>query len=150
MGSPFASLVVSDPIPLPFDEGQWIKVRKLTGKEYEGAQLAHRIGFVNGDKWAGLFRDSLENGPSAVAVQKALADPLTGFDRYALARAGLVEWSYPGPINRKEPPPEDYDAIRDLDDDAIEFSAREVLKRTKPLLFAEHTDEAAEAAKVKG
>jgi hypothetical protein len=142
MASPFASMHVSDPIPLPFDEGQWVKVRKLTGEEYEAAQVAHRIEFVSGDKWAGVFRQALENGPSSAAVKKALANPLTGFDRYALVRAGLLAWSYPNsitPVKAKVAqdgaPDIVVDAIKDLDDDAVEFIALEVLKRTKPALF---------------
>jgi hypothetical protein len=126
MASPFASLVVSDEIALPFDEGQWIKVRKLTGRQYEEAQDAGRAGFLNGNKWARAFRESLDKGHTE-AVQKALEDPLTGFDRHTLARLGLTAWSYERPI--------DPAAIDDLDDDAIEFIAREVLKLTKPSLF---------------
>ena len=147
--SVFASLTTSDRVPLPFDEGQWVKVRKLTGSEYEAAQVAHRVEFVAGDKWAGLFRRALEQGPSAADVQKALADPLTGFNRYVLVRAGLVAWSYDGAINRVEPAADVYDAIRDLDDDAVDFIAREVLKLTKPGLFVE-TPEAADEEKKSG
>ena len=133
MASPFASLTTSDPIPLPFDEGQWIKVRKLTGQEHEAAQLAHRVAFVRNDKWAGVFRESLDKGLDATRIQRALADPLTGYDRIALVRAGLVAWSYERPIKPQTDPADD--AIADLDDDALEFIAREVLKRTKPGLF---------------
>lgn len=156
-------MTISDPIPLPFDEGQWIRVRALTGEEYEAAQTAHRIEFVNGDKWAGLFKTFIEKGPSTASVKKALADPLTGFNRYVLARSGLVAWSYPQSIKRIEPVPAvaatdttpaqaevvAVDAIKDLRDDPLEFVAREVLKLTKPSLFVE-TPEEAEDAKVKG
>lgn len=69
MASPFASLCVSDPIPLPFDERQWIKVRKLTGKQWEQVQCAEKPG----DRWS-------------------------GFDRYKLIEFGLHEWSYPQAI----------------------------------------------------
>src|SRR5688572_5013340 len=135
MASPFASLIVSDPIPLPFDEGQWVKVRKLTGRQHEAVQVAHRVDFVRGDKWAGVFRESIEKGLTSAVVQKALRDPLTGYDRYELVKSGLVAWSYDRAV--------DAEAIEDLDDDAIEFIAREVLKLTKPMLFME-TPEAAE------
>lgn len=144
MASPFASYTTSDPIPLPFDEGQWIKVRALTGQEHEDAQEAHRAAFVSGrsNLWALQFRRALEHGASDPEVLNALADPLTGYDRYALARAGLVEWSYKSAINAKEPLPEEYDAIRDLKDGPIEFIAREVLKLTKPELFMASVAEA--------
>lgn len=147
MASPFASLIVSDSIPLPFDAGQWVKVRKLTGRQHEAAQAAHRADFVRGNKWAGVFRDSLTEGISAALVQKALADPLTGYDRYTLVRSGLVAWSYDRsvkPVVTKVDGQPDHvdDAIEDLDDDAIEFIAREVLRLTKPGLFVETIEDA--------
>jgi hypothetical protein len=141
-------MTVSDSIPLPFDEGQWIKVRALTGREYEEAQSSHRAGFVAGDKWAGFFRAVAGPGPESEDVQRILRDPLTGYDRSVLVRLGLTAWSYEAAIARKEPPPEEYDAIRDLSDDAIDFMAREVLRRTKPSLFVE-TAEQVKAAQVK-
>ena len=151
MGTPFASLTTSEPSPLPFDEGQWVKVRKLTGREIEAAQDAHRGGFASGSTraWAATFRRALEKGATDPDVLKALADPLTGYDRYVLARAGLVAWSYDGVINRVEPSADVYDAIRDLDDDAVDFIAREVLRLTKPALFMA-TIEDAEAARKNG
>jgi hypothetical protein len=143
MASPFASLIVSDPIPLPFDEGQWIKVRKLTGKQYERVQEAHRAGFVSGDRWAGFFRAASLN-PTSEDVRRILHDPLTGHDRYALVREGLVAWSY----LRAIAPVEGDDAIADLDDDAVDFIAREVLKLAKPSLFIATADDS-KAAQVK-
>lgn len=141
MASPFASLVVSERIPLPFDEGQWIVVRKLTGRQHEQAQTAHRAGFVAGDKWAGFFRATAGTGPNSKEVQRVLADPLTGYDRYELVRLGLVAWSYDRPIAPvKVDGQPDQNAIEDLDDDAVDFIAREVLKLTKPSLFVEPAD----------
>jgi hypothetical protein len=128
-------MTTPDPIPLPFDEGQWIQIRKLNGQQHEEAQRAHRAGFATDNKWAGFFRAVAGSGPSSDDVKRILADPLTGYDRYTLARAGLVAWSYPGAINAVEPPTTEYDAIRDLDDDAVDFIAREVLKLAKPSLF---------------
>lgn len=125
MPSPFASLITSDPIPLPFDSEHWITVRKLTGRQYEEAQTRHRLGVVNGDRWAGFFRTAVERGPTSKEAALILADPLTGYDRYALVRLGLVAWSYSTSL----------EAIEELDDEAIDFIAREVLRLTKPALF---------------
>lgn len=149
MASPFASLVVSDPIPLPFDDGQWIKVRKLTGRQHSEAQAAHRVRFVaSNEKWAGFFRASMAHGPSSEEAQRVLNDPLTGYDRHELVRLGLVAWSYPQSITPvtvtstvEGEPDRIEDAIEDLDDDALDFIAREVLKLTKPGLFVEATEE---------
>jgi len=157
MSSPFASLTVSDPIPLPFDEGQWMQVRKLTGRECDAAQEAHRGNLASGSprSWAATFRRMLEQGASDPAVLKAIADPLTGYDRFALIRGGLVAWSYPQSVKRVlakpeikgtpgSPAVEASDAIEDLDDEAVDFIATEILRRTKPGLF-HATKEDAEA-----
>lgn len=155
MGSPFASLVVSDPIPLPFDGGQWIRVRKLTGRQHEEAQAAHRGAFASGrtNGWAVTFRRALEKGANDPDVLKALSDPLTGYDRYELVRLGLVAWSYDRPltpvVTKVEGQPDQVsDAIEDLDDDAVDFIAREVLRLTKPGVFLSKDD--SEAARKNG
>lgn len=50
---------------MPLDEGQWIRVRKLTGKQWEQVLREQRPG----DRWS-------------------------GFDRYTLVSFGLAAWSY--------------------------------------------------------
>lgn len=162
MGSPFASHTTSDPIPLPFDPPHWIQVRKLTGREVERAQEAHRATLASGSarSWAATFRRMLEKGASDPEVVKVIRDPLTGYDRYALVRAGLVAWSYPQSVKPvpvitssklgtapDTPVAEPYDAIEDLDDEAVDFIATEVLRLTKPALFAATEEDAAAAAR---
>lgn len=138
----FASQTVSDPIPVPHDEGQWIQVRKLTGREEDAAALGHRnqAGSASPRAWPAIFRRLLEHGSSDAEVQKVLADPLMGYDRYEVVRAGLVAWSYPQSVKPLSPAEvvdkSRVDAIDDLDGDTVEFIAREVLRRTKPALFA--------------
>ena len=152
MGSPFASKTTSGPIPLPFDPPHTVVVRKLTGRELEDAQKAHAAGIAGGDArlWSARFRRLLEGSISDQAeIEQAIADPLTGYDRYALVRSGLVSWSYPESVkpvparpaiaakgNRPESPAvEAFDAVADLDDEAVDFIATEVLRLTKPALF---------------
>lgn len=162
MGSPFASLTQSDPIPLPFDPPNWVIVRKLTGRELEAAAEAHRSGLAGGSAraWPVTFRRALVQGASDPDVLKALADPLTGYDRYALVRSGLVAWSYPQSVKpiaavkavMKDgtvvtPAVDESDAVGDLDDDAVDFLAREVLRRTKPALFVTTEEDVAAAQK---
>lgn len=154
MASPFASMTTSDPIPLPFDEGQWIRVRKLTGREHTAAQMAHRLAFARDDQWAGFFKAFIGSGLDSAVIKKALADPLTGYDRHELVRTGVVSWSYAKPIKpvvkKVDGQPDTVeDAIEDLDDDALEFMALEVLRLSKPLLFVA-TEEEAEDVEVKG
>jgi hypothetical protein len=150
MGSPFASHTTSDPIPLPFDPPNSVQVRKLTGRELEQAAASGRDLFLggNGRMFPALLRRALEHGATDPDVLKAIRDPLTGYDRYALVRGGLVAWSYPQSIKRDPLLPKIApDAIDDLDDEAVDFIATEVLRLTKPHLF--HDTEAAAAIEKK-
>lgn len=146
-------------IPIPFDQPSSVTVRKLTGREIEEAQEAHRASIATGRarSWAATFRRMLEYGTSDPDVLKAIADPLTGYDRYALVRSGLVAWSYPQPVTPiaakdaspsvgktpAQPAVAASDAVEDLDDEAVDFIATEILRLTKPGLF--QTNEEAEA-----
>ena len=130
-------------IPIQFDPPNTVTVRKLTGREVEEAQEAHRSSIATGSarSWAATFRPMLEHGASDPDVLKVIADPLTGYDRYALVRSGLVAWSYPLPVKPADGAATG--AVDDLDDEAVDFIAREVLRITKPGLFA--TQEESEA-----
>jgi hypothetical protein len=154
MGSPFASQTQSDPIPLPFDPPHTVTVRKLTGRECDAAREAHATGLSGGGSrlWATKFRRILEGSISDKReVEQAIADPLTGYDRYALVRAGLVAWSYPQSITPLTPSEVVValrkDAIEDLDDEAVDFIATEVLRLTKPGLFHATKEDADRAQK---
>jgi hypothetical protein len=152
MGSPFASLTVSEPIPLPFDEGQTIRVRALSGQELEAAQTAHMKSLVAGRSargWSGAFQRIIAGIGTPADAEQALADPLAGYDRTVIVRGGLFEWSYPQsltPVTVKHDgkPDQIVDAIADLKDEPLEFIARTILKLTKPTLF--QTQEEAKAA----
>lgn len=143
MGNPFASKTTQT-IPLTFDPPHEATVRKLTGREYEQAQEAHMVGVLGGrmSVWAQRFRRILTNGLASDAeAQALLRDPLTGFDRYALVRAGLVSWTYDVPVPpgeaSKTPDPAITRAklVDDLDDEAVDELASAILKLTKPALF---------------
>ena len=130
----------TDTIPIPFEAGQTITLRKLTGGETDAAQEAHLRSTIAGrwspHGWAQAFQRQLAKGVVA-DVQQALADPVLGYDRLTLATAGIVAWSLPEPILSPE-------AIADLGDDELDWVAREILRRTKPALFL--TAEDAKAA----
>ena len=139
--SMFASRT-TDTIPIPFEPGQTITLRKLTGGETDAAQEAHLRSTIAGrwspHGWAQTFQQQLAKGTATAAdVVKVLADPLTGYDRLTLATAGIVAWSLPDPAVSPE-------AIADLGDDELDWVAREILRRTKPALFL--TAEDAKAA----
>lgn len=159
----FASETQSDQIPVPGDAGHTVVVRKLTGIEIEAAQQAHANGIAAGGArtWAARFRRMLEHGGTDTETLQAIADPLTGYDRFALVRAGLVSWSYPRsvkPVLAKpaiaakgsapaSPPVAASDAIADLDDEAVDFIATEVLRLTKPALFLTSEEDVEQAQK---
>jgi hypothetical protein len=137
----FASQTKSDPLPIPFDPPHWIVVRKLTGTEVEAAQAADAFGMASGGArtWATRLKRMAATGdPRALA---ALSDPLVGYDRLSMIRSGLLAWSYPQsvtPIAADEARKvEASDAVADLDDEATDFIAREILRLTKPGLFTE-------------
>lgn len=149
MGSPFASQT-STTVPLPFDPPHTVTIRKLTGREIERAQAAHRDEVASGRtrSWAAFFKRTLERGASDPDVLAAIRDPLTGYDRFTLVRAGLVAWTYPQSL-KPLTPAERVDGIRtdgveDLDDEAVDFIATEILRLTKPALFQSAEDAAAE------
>lgn len=132
-------------VPIPFDPPHTVTVRKLTGRELENAQEAHRSTLATGSprSWAATFRRALEKGSADPEVIKAIADPLTGYDRYALVAHGLLAWTYPQVIAVPDQTSVTYPTaaatrqrvIDDLDDEGLDFIAREVLRLTKPALF---------------
>lgn len=118
-------------LPIPFDAPHTITIRKLTGKEVQQAQADDARGMVNGGArtWAERLKRMVATAdPKAM---EAVRDPLIGYDRFSVIRAGLLAWSYPESIT----PTETRDAITDLDDEAADFIATEILKLTKPALF---------------
>jgi len=133
---------------VPQDPPHTFTFRKLTGRELEKAQGDHLVAFMGGHSprlWAGSLRRILEHGTAAndASVRDALADPLLGFDRYSIVKAGLVSWSYSQ--NGDKPKAEQID---DLDDEAVDLMARAILKLSKPALFM--TAEEREDAKKNG
>ena len=138
MSSPFASECVSDPIPFPVDPDQSFVVRKLRGGEVEAAEREALRNFVSGRSsrgFAGHVARIFAGAGTEADAAKAASDPLAGYDRLALIRAGLVSWTYDKPLA----------AIDDLDDEAQELIATAVMKQTKPWLF--QTAEEAERAR---
>jgi len=76
----------------------------------------------------------------AIAAAKA-RDPLLTFDKATLVAKGLVSWTYDAKV--------DAASIEDLDEETLDLLAREILRLTKPALFAESPIES-EDAQVKG
>jgi hypothetical protein len=131
-------------VPLPFDPPETITIQKLTGADVERAQAAHLSATVAGKTprgWEQLFKNAVAKGIATDAdAARMLNDPLAGYDRITIVRAGLKAWSYKRAV--------DAAAIDDIDDESLEFIATEIMRLTKPALF--QTPEEREAAKKKG
>jgi hypothetical protein len=131
-------------VPLPFDEGQTVTIRRLPGRKLEKARLEKQIAsqeFVTrmgGQEFRKQLNAVGDTETQKKLVAEAQADPLNSYDAHTVAAAGIVAWSYPEPVT-----PE---AIEDLDGEALEFLAREILKLSKPSLF-QTVDEAAAVKK---
>ncbi len=123
-------------IAIPFDAPHTVTVRKLTGRELDAAQEAHRGSLLGGStrSWAATFRRALERGATDPEVLQAIRDPLTGYDRFAIVRSGLLAWSYPQALTPALPGGP-VAAVEDLDDEAVDFIATEIVRLTKPALF---------------
>jgi len=133
----------SQTIPIPGAAPHTVTIRKLTAGELDAAQGVHLRTTLAGrwapHGWAAQFTQHLAKGTATpVEAERVLSDPLNGYDRHTLVKAGLVAWSVPDPVLSPE-------AIDDLDDDTLEFFAREILQVSKPSLF--RTPEEAEAAR---
>lgn len=128
-------------IAIPFDAPHTVTIRKLTGRETEQAQEAHAVGVASGGArlWSRRFRHLLEHGASDTDATTALMDPLLGFDRFAVIRAGLVGWTYEQSV-KGERAHGVIDPIDDLDDEAADFIATEIMRLTKPALFEAPTE----------
>lgn len=152
MSAPFASRITKT-LELPFDPGQTITIRKLPGRHLEAAGRERVFARMDAMRRMGgpQFQKELQAAIAAeereaeaagqapapvVTPDPAPADPLLDYDKYALLAHGVVAWSYPEPVK-----PE---LIDDLESDAAEWIAREILRLTKPTLF--QTAEEAEAA----
>lgn len=140
MPSIFASYYTAT-LPIPTDPDHTITIQKLSGRAIEQAQFTHLQNTVAGRPargWAAMFQQALKNGTATDHdAQKALDDPLNGFDRLAIAKAGIRGWSYTeqnadGVTVKKPVTPQ---AIEDIDDETLEWAAREIMRLTRPALF---------------
>jgi hypothetical protein len=160
MSSPFASKVVVT-LPVPFDPPHEVTIRKLAGRHLERARNVFLTGLFQDVQARGgaavqkemqqLFvKDAPDQQEIAEKVKKVEADPLNGFDKYVIAQAGLVAWTYPESLKLEQVVDVDGSiamrcpAIDDLDEDTVEWIATEVMRLTKPALFQSASEAAAD------
>lgn len=124
----FASKYQSEPLQIPGTEQTCI-VRKLTGAECEESERVALDNSIRGRSargWAGkLSRIFAGETLTPDVLDELQSDPLAGHDRLTLARRGLVSWTCEEPTT----------SVSDLDDDALQFIATEVMRMTKPERF---------------
>lgn len=136
----------------PFDKPHTFTIHRLSGGATERAEAEHLRKFVLGltpRGWAKKFHAVIEHGRAkAEDIAAAIRDPLAGLDRATVVREALVGWSYTEVVDGKETPlTVNEKAIDDLDDETVEYLATEIMKLTKPSLFA--TPEEQETARKK-
>lgn len=138
-------------IPNPFEPGVTFTIQKLSGGACDRAQAEHIAKLASGRDprgWEGVFRRALASATATDDdVRKAAQDPLAGYDRMTVVKAGLKAWSYTEDVDGKaEPKPITPQAVDDdLDDETIEYLAIEIMRLTKPARFV--TAEEAEAVR---
>jgi hypothetical protein len=108
------------------DPPHTVTIRRLRGGEYEQAKAE---GLKRSARsWAERLQVVLNTG-RLEELKTEVNDPLFGFDRAAVIKAGLIAWTY---HDGATPTPRQID---DLDDDAMELIARAIVRLTKPALF---------------
>lgn len=126
MSSIFASYTHKT-IQVPDDAPQTVTIRKLTGREVELAQAENRQDVIAGRGWATRLQQRLNKATTDAEAAAVLNDPLNGYDRLTMCRAGIISWTY----DQKLTPV----SVSDIDDERLEHFATEILKLTKPHLF---------------
>lgn len=123
-------------VEIPGAPGHTAVIQKLPGRVVERAQAEHLSAFEAGRSprgWAAFFQTMVRKGVATEAdASKFVHDPLAGYDRLTIVRGGLKSWSF---RSGDEPRPVTPDAVQDLDDEALEYFAVEIMKLTKPGLF---------------
>jgi hypothetical protein len=132
----FASYVTKI-VPLPFDDGQTVTIQKLSGKALAAcrqASIATSVEFVRSMGGAAFGRElaavkAAADGAELAGADGNGSDPLRRYDRSLVLAKGVKAWTYSEPLT-----PE---AIDDLDEQAADFLAREILALTLPPVPAE-------------
>jgi hypothetical protein len=127
-------------IPLLFDPPHTVTIQKLSGRHLRKADDAQDFAAQDYVKQMGgqEFRKQLAEatkGKTPEEIAQVTYDPVHNYDKHLVVLYGLKAWTYEEEI----PAPADEAArkalIEDLEPDALEFIAREILRWTRPSLF---------------
>jgi len=126
----FASYVTRT-IPVPFDPPHEVTIQKLTARQLAAARQAAVVTSMDFVKQMGgpafgreLASATADAPTTAAAVAAVQADPLRQYDRFAVIAKGVTGWTYDRPLTP--------DVLDDLDDQTVDFLAREILTLTLP------------------
>jgi hypothetical protein len=115
-------------VPIPHEEGEWLRLRMLGGKKLQEARD------VNSDRALATFRKMGAEGIQAIqkmtrqdADAALKTDPLAEYDIDVLLRAGIVAWSYDEKVTPQ--------AVEELDEATRKWAATEILKMSLPGVF---------------
>lgn len=110
-------------LDIPGEEGEWIKIRMLSGAMLEMAEDARTKAVFESIKAAGgeAFREVAISREERDDIVQKVTDPLNDYDIGMVLRFGIVEWSYPEKVSK---------AVDDLDADTRKWAAREILAFT--------------------
>lgn len=141
-------------VPIPFGDEpgkDLVVIQKLTGRQLGKAQQAFFNELVAGVQARGgakvqkdiesLFASSESAKAVAEAAEKAKAQPLNGYDRHTLILYGVKSWTLEPRLDGMSVEARTV-LFDDLEDDAVEFFATEVLRLTKPALFQSQAEQA--------
>lgn len=145
---------ITQRLQVPHDPDQAVTIRKLAPRHLDAAavesyrQSLERTNLMGGMSAIQTIRALTAETPkaeadgaaAAVAAATPAADPLSGYDRATLVAKSLVDWTYDAPTTME--------SVLDLDEETLDFLAREVLRLSLPKLFL--TDAQQEAARKNG
>src|SRR6185436_6595919 len=139
---PLASRAIKT-IPYTPDPPHEITIQKLAGRHFQKADQEFDFAAQDYMKRMGgaEFRKQLEEatkGKTPDEVREVTRDPVHNYDKHVVVFFGLKSWTYedsPVPDQKDEDARKTF--VDDLDPDALEFIAREILRWTRPSLFKE-------------
>lgn len=111
---------------LPHEPGQWFKFRRLSARQLEKARnLRQKLAIQNTlqdtPELVELLKGSVSNPDRAARDDR---DPLEAYDRWALLRDGLVDWSYDEALSP--------DSIEALDEQTLDWACRQLIPLPLP------------------
>ena len=112
-------------VDLPHEAGQWVRLRRLSGRQLERAAEVRSNDALESMRSLGdLLKDTVTTEAQAEGAKQLQLDPTRKYDRWTVLHFGLKAWSYPEPCSKEN--------IDELDDQTIDFIVRQLILRVQP------------------